>query len=88
MDKNEAKSHLNELEKHLVTELLPFWVARTVDKKNGGFLTHFDKEGKDSGENEKSLISQTRSILTYSTVHRAGYETDNLQKWQNMVWIF
>lgn len=62
-----------ELHTHLTTELLPFWTARTADYVNGGFITHFDQHGHDSGEDEKSLIAQTRSIYTYSSAHRAGY---------------
>lgn len=62
-----------ELHAHLTTELLPFWTARTADYVNGGFITHFDEHGHDSGEDEKSLIAQTRSIYTYSSAHRAGY---------------
>src|SRR4030065_1744108 len=54
-------------------ELFPFWTARRKDEINGGFITHFDKEGKDSGEDEKSLIAQTRSLYTLSSAHRAGY---------------
>ena len=44
-----------------------------IDNVNGGYLTHFDKEGKDSGEDEKSLIAQTRCLYTISSAHRAGY---------------
>lgn len=62
-----------ELHTHLTTELLPFWTTRTADYVNGGFITHFDQQGNDSGEDEKSLIAQTRSIYTYSSAHRAGY---------------
>jgi mannobiose 2-epimerase len=43
------------------------------DEVNGGFLTHFDKDGKDTGEDEKSLIAQTRCIYTIASAHRAGY---------------
>ena len=64
--KNEALYHLNK-------ELLPFWTTRMIDEVNGGYLTHFDKDGKDSGEDEKSLIAQTRCLYTISSAHRAGY---------------
>jgi len=73
MKKNELTSLRNEAENHLVNELLPFWITRMVDKVNGGFITHFDKNGMDSGEDEKSLIAQTRSVYTLSSAHRAGY---------------
>ncbi|MCK8493917.1 AGE family epimerase/isomerase [Spirosoma sp. RP8] len=65
--------HIQELHVHLTNELLPFWTTRTVDAVNGGFITHFDQYGNDSGEDEKSLIAQTRSIYTYASAHRAGY---------------
>ncbi|GHB72718.1 AGE family epimerase/isomerase [Persicitalea jodogahamensis] len=58
---------------HLTKELLPFWESRCVDHENGGYLTHFDKDGKDSGEDEKSLIAQSRTVYTFSSAHRAGY---------------
>lgn len=73
MDKNEISILRSEAENHLVNELLPFWITRMVDKVNGGFITHFDKNGMDSGEDEKSLIAQTRSVYTLSSAHRAGY---------------
>ncbi len=63
----------NEAENHLLDELIPFWVSRMVDKANGGFLTHFDKDGNDSGEDEKSLIAQARCLYSMSSAHRAGY---------------
>jgi mannose/cellobiose epimerase-like protein (N-acyl-D-glucosamine 2-epimerase family) len=73
MNRDEINSLRNEAENHLVNELLPFWTTRMVDEKNGGFITHFDRYGKDSGEDEKSLIAQTRCLYTVSSAHRAGY---------------
>ncbi len=58
---------------HLTKELLPFWESRCVDHENGGYITHFDKDGNDSGEDEKSLIAQSRTVYTFSSAHRAGY---------------
>ncbi len=73
MNKNEILELKHEAENHLINELLPFWTTRMKDEVNGGYLTHFDKEGKDSGEDEKSLIAQTRCLFTISSAHRAGY---------------
>ncbi|WP_266368947.1 AGE family epimerase/isomerase [Tellurirhabdus rosea] len=66
-------THLTEARHHLTRELLPFWTARCRDMVNGGFITHFDKNGNDSGEDEKSLIAQTRCLYTFASAHRAGY---------------
>ena len=73
MNKNDLAILKTEAENHLVNELLPFWTNRMIDKTNGGFITHFDKDGKDTGEDEKSLIAQTRCLYTISSAHRAGY---------------
>ena len=73
MEKKELVSLKNQMEDHLVNELLPFWTRRMVDYKNGGFITHFDRDGNDTGDDEKSLISQTRCLYTLASAHRAGY---------------
>lgn len=73
MDLNEIKKYRDEAENHLVNELLPFWIQRMIDFENGGYITHFDERGNDTGEDEKSLIAQTRCLFTLSSAHRAGY---------------
>jgi mannose/cellobiose epimerase-like protein (N-acyl-D-glucosamine 2-epimerase family) len=69
-----------EWHQHLTHELLPFWTSRTADYEHGGFITHFDQFGEDSGEDEKSLIAQSRSVYTYASAHRAGYGNGELAK--------
>lgn len=78
MDKKELIQLKNEAKNHLVNELLPFWTSRMIDEKNGGYITHFDKMGNDTGEDEKSLIAQTRCLYTLSSAHRAGYGNGKL----------
>ncbi len=73
MDLSEVKTLQKEAAGHLTGELLPFWTSRMLDKTCGGYITHFDNEGNDTGEDEKSLIAQTRSVYTLSSAHRAGY---------------
>jgi mannose 2-epimerase len=78
MDKKELIQYKIEAENHLVNELLPFWTSRMMDLQNGGYLTHFDEKGNDTGEDEKSLIAQTRCLYTLSSAHRAGYGNGKL----------
>jgi len=73
MNREELTRLRDEAVNHLVNELLPFWTSRMVDQKNGGFITHFGKDGRDTGEDEKSLIAQARCLYTLSSAHRAGY---------------
>jgi len=73
MKKEELDKYIQEAESHLVNELLPFWTTRMTDHMNGGYITHFDKDGNDTGDDEKSLIAQSRSVYTLASAHRAGY---------------
>jgi mannose 2-epimerase len=83
MNKKELIEFKSEAENYLMNELLPFWTARMIDKKNGGYITHFDQEGNDTGEDEKSLIAQTRCLYTVSSAHRAGYGEGKLAEMAN-----
>lgn len=80
MEKQEVVRIRKEVHDHLVNELLPFWTKRMTDLKNGGYITHFDEDGTDTGEDEKSLIAQTRCLYTLSSAHRAGYGEGKLAK--------
>ncbi len=80
MDRKVLTQLKKEAENHLVNELLPFWTTRMIDHENGGYLTHFDEKGNDTGEDEKSLIAQTRCLYTLSSAHRAGYGKGELAK--------
>lgn len=63
----------SEIKEYTEGALLPFWIQRTVDQKQGGFITHFDEFGNDAGDDEKSLIAMTRSVFTYSQAYRHGF---------------
>ena len=71
--KTELMAHRTACAHHLNNELLPFWLNRAMDRQNGGLLTHFDKNGHDAGDDEKSMLGQARSIYSYSSAYRNGY---------------
>ena len=73
MNKLQLENLQEEIKSYTENHLLPFWTKRTVDKTYGGFLTHFNEFGEDSGEDEKSLIAQTRSVFSYSQAYRHGF---------------
>ena len=77
MNTKELKQYRDEVLFHLNTELLPFWTSRMIDKENGGFITHFNENGEDTGEDEKSLIAQSRCLYTISSAYRPGYDSGN-----------
>jgi mannobiose 2-epimerase len=73
MNRETITHYREECKNHLTSELLPFWLDRCRDEQHGGFITHFDKDGNDTGTDEKSLIAQTRCVYTFASAHRAGY---------------
>jgi len=73
MTKDRIRAAKDEAYRQLTEGLLPFWLARCRDDVHGGFITHFDQHGRDTGEDQKSLIAQTRSVFTFASAHRAGY---------------
>jgi len=46
---------------------------RSPDPEHGGFLVHFDRHGKPTGETTKTFLSHVRMLFTMSSAHRAGY---------------
>ncbi|UAJ13692.1 AGE family epimerase/isomerase [Aquirufa lenticrescens] len=69
----DIQSLRSEIKEYTEGALLPFWIQRTVDQKQGGFITHFNEFGEDAGDDEKSLIAMTRSVFTYSQAYRHGF---------------
>jgi len=70
------KSFKHEWINHINTELLPFWFDRAMDRKNGGFITQFDRQGNDAGTDEKSIIAQARMTYAISAAARAGFDSE------------
>jgi mannose/cellobiose epimerase-like protein (N-acyl-D-glucosamine 2-epimerase family) len=72
-----TSAQINELLTHaqtyLTKSLLPFWMERSLDPECGGFLPFFDRDGRATGETEKTFLSQIRMLYTMSSAHRAGY---------------
>ncbi len=73
IDSKQVSACLDECKKHLTTELLPFWLDRCKDDVYGGFSTQFDKDGNDTGQDEKSMLAQMRTVYSMSAAHRAGF---------------
>ncbi len=72
-DRTEIADLLVRTESYLVDVLLPFWIERSPDRKMGGFLTYFDRQGSPTGETTKTFLMQIRMLFTMASAHRAGY---------------
>ena len=72
-DKQRLTELADRTEAYLTDKLLPFWLDNAADPEGGGYLTYFDRDGKRTGETDKTLLMQIRTLFTMSSAHRAGY---------------
>ena len=80
----EIAAVLERTESYLTSTLLPFWMDRSPDTAAGGFLTYFDREGKPTGQSDKTFLMQIRMLYTMASAHRAGYgggRCEDLARW-------
>ena len=70
---DEITAVLERTRSYLTDTLLPFWMDRSPDRTAGGFLTYFDREGRATGQSDKTFLMQIRMLYTMASAHRAGY---------------
>lgn len=71
--KHPISSYLEKTNHYLNQQLIPFWAARAVEPRFGGFQTNYDSNGKRTKVTEKSLLSQCRAIFTIAHAMRLGF---------------
>lgn len=69
-----------QVKAHVDHELLPFWEERGVDAEYGGYLVCYDSEGKEGGDTDKYIVTQTRMIWAYSAFARKYDKKEYLVK--------
>jgi cellobiose epimerase len=60
-----------EMQSELVTNLLPFWLDRAIDDRNGGFVGRVDADGRPDYGADKGGILNARILWTFSAAYRA-----------------
>jgi mannobiose 2-epimerase len=68
------QEYLEKTRNYLNEKLIPFWAAKAVEPKYGGFQTNYDRDGNRTENSEKSFLAQCRSIFTISHALRLGFE--------------
>jgi mannose/cellobiose epimerase-like protein (N-acyl-D-glucosamine 2-epimerase family) len=60
-----------EIHGHLVEELIPFWLERSIDPAYGGYLTAFDGAGQSvDSQTDKFVVMQTRMVWSFARFSR------------------
>jgi len=63
--------------KHLVEDVLPFWLDKAIDKEFGGIFTQLDEKGNIYGT-EKSVWFQGRALYIFSFAYNCGVKDPKL----------
>ena len=66
----------SELERELKERILPFWMTRVVDERNGGFLGYIEGDGVSRPDAPKGGVVNARILWTFSAVYRAIGHTE------------
>jgi mannose 2-epimerase len=69
----EVTGILDQTQAYLTEMLLPFWLENAADPEGGGYLTHFDQQGRRTADTTKTFLMQIRTLYTMSSAERAGY---------------
>jgi len=60
----------SELHRELVENILPYWMEKAVDKKNGGFYGRIDGEEQVHSTAGKGIVLNARILWTFSAAYR------------------
>ena len=64
--RSDIEARLRRTEDYLRDVLLPFWIERSPDPDHGGFLSYFDRDGRPTGQTDKTLLMQLRLLFSFS----------------------
>jgi cellobiose epimerase len=69
-----SSKYAPRMEQILKDNIVRFWDDRCLDRRNGGYIINFDREGKPNGNSSKMIVTQARMVWFYSRLARAGYD--------------
>jgi N-acylglucosamine 2-epimerase len=62
------KRYANEIQRHILEDIMPFWDERCLDREHGGYITCFDRQGNVT-DTHKYIWFQGRQLYTYSLLY-------------------
>jgi mannobiose 2-epimerase len=68
-----------EVTEELVTNILPFWMTKMIDSKNGGFYGRIDGSGRVFNDADKGCVLNARILWTFSSAFRILKNPDYLK---------
>jgi cellobiose epimerase len=77
-----------EMEKTLKENILGFWLPRSIDRENGGYIINFGPQGEARGPGNRTLVTQSRMVWFFARTARAGYGGQELLDAANHGYIY
>jgi len=70
MSINKLELLKSEVKEELVSNILPFWMTKMIDSKDGGFLGRIDGYGHVQNDADKGCVLNARILWTFSSAYR------------------
>ena len=67
-----SAKYSRRLEKILSENIAPFWIRKSLDRENGGYIINFGPASEPGGEGPKALVTQARMVWYFARMARAG----------------
>lgn len=67
------------LEKILKDNIVDFWLARSIDRQNGGYILNIGPDGQVLPGGTKMIVTQARMLWLFSRLIRAGYGSQQIR---------
>lgn len=64
------RHYIEKIEEELLTNILPFWMAHTIDQKNGGFYGEISNDLVINPHATKGALLNARILWTYAAAYR------------------
>ena len=68
-----AENYIPKLEKMLHENIASFWLVKSPDHENGGYIINFGHKGELKPGGTKMIVTQARTLWLFSRLARAGY---------------
>ncbi len=67
-----SAKYTQRIERILTENIAPFWLAKSLDRVNGGYIINFGPASEPGGAAPKALVTQARMVWYFARMARAG----------------
>jgi mannobiose 2-epimerase len=75
-----AKDYIPKLERNLTQNIAPFWLKKSIDSQNGGYIIAHNAAGTPNPKASKGIVTQARQVWLFSRMAEQGYMRDEALK--------